>query len=241
MKPTQRKLLPLAAITGIALALAATQSQAATVIASTDFNGRTVSGNTASNLNWTINGVLDPGDMTATYAGTPTLFNSQALTRNMFAPAWNYGNNGGNWTTNVSITVAPGFNVTIEDVTFDYWALSGGEAQNVNRVADFNVTLFNPSSVAVGGIFTVNDILNGTPATPGVGSPVTATFTPVALTEIGTYTLRIEGGEFGGINETGNHAGIDNLSINGTVSVIPEPSAALLGGLGLLALLRRRR
>jgi uncharacterized protein (TIGR03382 family) len=32
-------------------------------------------------------------------------------------------------------------------------------------------------------------------------------------------------------------ANIDNLSI----TAIPEPSAALLGGLGLLALLRRRR
>lgn len=32
---------------------------------------------------------------------------------------------------------------------------------------------------------------------------------------------------------------VDNLTVNGTV--IPEPSAVLLGGLGLLALLRRRR
>ena len=33
---------------------------------------------------------------------------------------------------------------------------------------------------------------------------------------------------------------IDNLGISGTIAV-PEPSAALLGGIGLLALLRRRR
>lgn len=32
-----------------------------------------------------------------------------------------------------------------------------------------------------------------------------------------------------------------SLSIAGTVTPIPEPSVALLGGLGLLALLRRRR
>ncbi len=32
-----------------------------------------------------------------------------------------------------------------------------------------------------------------------------------------------------------------NLLVNGTITVIPEPSAALLGGLGMLALLRRRR
>ena len=32
-----------------------------------------------------------------------------------------------------------------------------------------------------------------------------------------------------------------NLELNGTVSAVPEPSAALLAGLGALALLRRRR
>ena len=32
---------------------------------------------------------------------------------------------------------------------------------------------------------------------------------------------------------------LDNIAISGTI--VPEPSAALLGGLGLLALLRRRR
>ena len=34
-------------------------------------------------------------------------------------------------------------------------------------------------------------------------------------------------------------AGLDNVAVS--VTAIPEPSAALLGGLGLLALLRRRR
>ncbi|MCF7734384.1 MAG: hypothetical protein K9N23_22065, partial [Akkermansiaceae bacterium] len=33
----------------------------------------------------------------------------------------------------------------------------------------------------------------------------------------------------------------DSLYVNGQLSVIPEPTAALLGGLGMLALLRRRR
>ncbi len=37
------------------------------------------------------------------------------------------------------------------------------------------------------------------------------------------------------------NARFDAVQVNGTVTVIPEPSAALLGGLGALLLLRRRR
>ena len=36
------------------------------------------------------------------------------------------------------------------------------------------------------------------------------------------------------------NARYDGIQVNGTVTAIPEPSAALLGGLGMLALLRRR-
>ena len=85
---------------------------------------------------------------------------------------------------------------------------------------------------------TVADTLAGTAA----GQPlVTLDLADTALTDVGTYTLRIKGGDFIGSDETGNHAGINNLSINGDVSAVPEPSALLLGSLGFLTLLRRRR
>ncbi len=58
--------------------------------------------------------------------------------------------------------------------------------------------------------------------------------------------ISLIGAEFQGITsiefrvqDTGNTVEFNNFVING--SVIPEPSTALLGGLGLLALLRRRR
>jgi MYXO-CTERM domain-containing protein len=57
----------------------------------------------------------------------------------------------------------------------------------------------------------------------------------IAAANIGqTLFLRFESNA--GLDE---YAAVDDVTL--TVSPIPEPSAALLGGLGLLALLRRRR
>jgi hypothetical protein len=50
-----------------------------------------------------------------------------------------------------------------------------------------------------------------------------------------TIALRITGA--GKINDFNNTAWVDNIS----VTAVPEPGSALLGGIGLLALLRRRR
>ena len=134
--------------------------------------------------------------------------------------------------------MALGSTVSLTDVTFDYWSINGGQAQNVDRQSDFTITLLDPSA-AVAGSVDIVDSLSGTAA--GVPT-VTATFSaPIALTAPGTYTLVIKGGDFTGNDETGNHTAIDNLSINGDVSAVPEPSSALLAGFGLLAIIRRRR
>ncbi|MBD2444066.1 hypothetical protein H6G25_12905 [Dolichospermum sp. FACHB-1091] len=62
------------ALTGLGLALltpftivSVPEAASAINILSTNFNGRTVSGATASNLNWTTNGVSDPGNLTANF------------------------------------------------------------------------------------------------------------------------------------------------------------------------------
>ena len=220
----------------------------ASIIASTNFDGRTLITTTIANdtatgasLAWTTNGVTNPGNMVSSLdasAAGLALFDGNTLTQNMFAPALNTANLNTSWTTNISLTVSPGSIVTLTDVTFNAWSLSGGQAQNPDKKLDFTVSLINPSAANIATV-DITDFISGSTT----GSPlVTATFSSaMALSDPGTYTLRIKGGDFLGLDESGNHTAIDNLSINGTFVAVPEPSAALLGGLGLLALLRRRR
>lgn len=218
--------------TGLAL------SAQADVLASTDFDDSTASGNIKSNLNWTLNGLEDPGDMAALNAGggNQTLFNDNSFVQDIFIPGLNTGNGNTFWTTEVDLTVAAGFDVTLTDVTFNYVAVNGGQALNVPRNADFKLTLLTPSGSEVQSL-TIEQVRSGTTEDPQTPL-VTVDFDDVALTEPGTYTLQIAGGDI--VNdETGNHTGIDNLSINGTA--VPEPSAIALLGLGGLLVARRRR
>lgn len=211
------------------------------VIASTNFDGRTLTtatlaNDTATGLNWTVDGVADPGNMTVARednAAFPGLFNGNTLTQNSFAPAINVGNTNLGWRTSIALTVLPGSTVTLEDVTFIYSAINGAQSLQGafnTRLSDFTITLFDPSATSVGSVF-VDD-------TPGAPTAVSAVFSsPITLSAPGTYNLEILGDE---APETGNHIAIDNLSINGTV-VVPEPSALVLSGLGLIAVFGRRR
>lgn len=195
------------------------------LIASTNFDGRTLSpSNTAGGLNWTTSGVEDPGIMAAfTWGGAAQpLFDGNSLTQNMFAPALNVGNalndETRSWTTAVKLTVLPGFSVSVASVAFDYWAVSGGQAQQgvgVPRNSDFVATLFSPAMIELATVSQI-DVVNGNGS--GVGTPVLLTFpAPIALIDPGAYTLRIRAGDIDN-NETGNHTAIDNLSVLGTVA-----------------------
>lgn len=223
---------------------------AAAVIAATDFDGRMLlsadppNNNTATSLNWTVNGVADPGNMAATTAAgiAQPLFNNTSLTQNMFAPALNTGNTNSFWNTTINLTVLADYVVTLESVSFDYWAIAGSGLQNVARRSDFTATLFDPFDDSVGEVSIV-DVSNSNPSSAsGVSTPVLLTFSsPLILSQTGTYTLRLRGGDYLGLDETGNHTAIDNLSINGVVSLIPEPSSLALVLVGGFGLLRRRR
>ena len=193
----------------------------AEVIASTTFDGRTLSetnvaDDTASDLNWIVNGVEDPGSMVSLNAAGNglRLFDDQADVRDIFAPGINTGNGNTFWTTEVSLTVLPGMSVTLTDITFDNWSINAGQVQNVNRRNDFTFSVIDPSGVTVTSVDVV-DSLSGT--TAGIPTVTLIFGDAVPLSEPGTYTIGIKGGDFLGSNETGNHTAIDNLSINGEV------------------------
>lgn len=196
----------------------------ADVIASTTFDGRILSpSNTATSLNWTTNGVLDPGNMAALNASgaAQALFDTAELTKNNFTPALNTGNGNTFWTTTVALTVAAGYTVTVQEVVFDYVPTSAGQAINVSRRSDFTLTLISPAGLEVGSVDIV-DIAGGSNLAIPIPTATAVFPTPVALTEPGTYTLRIKGGDYLGVDETGNHTGIDNLSIRGLVETASD-------------------
>lgn len=207
------------------------------IIASTDFDGRSfISPNTAGNLNWVVNGIADPGDISVirTDNNNPVgLFGANALVQNIFAPALNTGNENTSWITEIPLTPLPGSIVPVREVRFDFWAINAGQVQNVDRWSDFVVTLLDPSSNVLESV-SIENVVNGTGVSPGAGTPVSLPFN-TDLTGPGSYTLRIEGGNIFA-NYTGNHTAIDNLAI-----ITPEPGTGALLLLGILGILRRRR
>lgn len=221
--------------------LAVVEAQAVS-LASTDFNSSSIGGssNIKTGLAWTLDGLEDPGDMAALNAGgfSQTIFNGNGFVQDIFIPGLNTGNGNTFWTTDVAITVEAGFSVTLTDVTFNSVSVSGSQNQNVNRRNDYTAFLIDPSAVQIAEV-TVADVLAGTNA----GQPlVTLDLADTLLSDAGTYILRIKGGDFTGFNETGNHTGLDNLSINGEVTAgVPEPATATLAMLGLGGLVMRRR
>ena len=125
-------------VSAIAASLALCGSAGAVVLASTSFDGKTLSpSNTANNLNWFADGLGDPGSMSALNAAdAPQAIFNGGDTSNICAPGIKTGNGNTFLTTFVSLTVLPGASVTLTDITFDNWSISGGQVQNVNRRSD---------------------------------------------------------------------------------------------------------
>lgn len=110
----------------------------------------------------------------------------------------------------------------------------GGDTYVVNSATTGNGTIGNTYSAisAFALSFTQTTGTGGTWSITRSGG--------VSDLDSGTYTGVPENFKFYNSQTTGSGAAQDNLFFN-SLTVVPEPSAALLGGLGALMLLRRRR
>lgn len=130
-----------------------------------------------------------------------------------------------------TVTIPAGLNISFTSLAFDYGNVGGDTAPaNFLVSSNFAGSTFTPNTAthtaAANISASVNMVLGGTFANILSASPTAITF-----------TLADSAG--GNNNSTSLYTWIDNVTLTGTV--IPEPSSALLGGLGMLLLLRRRR
>jgi hypothetical protein len=228
--------------------LIALPSQAA-VLLSTDFTGMTINGSNASQadgITWTGTALSAPTililENVTVVQNDGELFDSA----NTVTTAGGYfgGNTNlssgtpstGQWGTTVQLTVG-GAGVSLEEIALNLThATNTGTIQQNTRNTTVTITVRDNSDSSLVG--TDNEVFS-VPASANDGVDGAVTFaSALNLAAGGVYDI-----EFlvdSDVDGLGHYAAFGSIGFNGTV--IPEPSAGLLlGSIGLLALLRRRR
>jgi hypothetical protein len=251
------KNIPLAALTCAALLGCAASSQATTIINETfsyadgGLSGQIGGGpgfdghswfNTSTNVSGGVSG--GGGDSSARHNFAASLGATGTVWvrfdwGNSEAPAeWNsYGGltfYNGNADTDANQNFLIG-NPWAYAPTQTYWNISGGSGDPGTEIS--NTGMKSGVAKLDLGAGTVNLWVGATGTTIDVSGTADASVTGLNLTNLGG--VRINGWSGNGASQS-----FDNLVIATTMSevnAIPEPSAALIGGLGMLALLRRRR
>ena len=171
--------------------------------------------------------MANPGNITASH----NLFNT-ADAQNKFAVQRNIGTDPLTpWTANIALNVGASA-ISLTNVTLNAYITNGaGNFQTVGRDLDMSVLLLdaglNPLSTT-----TINNIY-----THGGGSarPQNADFdlSGNTLSANTNYVIQIKA--FSNV-VWGNNAGFDDLSINGEINAVPEPTSLLtFAGLGICA------
>lgn len=224
-----------ALILGAMVGLAAT-TPAATVLQS-DFAGVSLnsSTNTASSISWTTNGIVTP-TTSMVFVGNDDKGGGELDFHNQddqLPVDYNLSNEG-SWSTsvtNISLE-APTTSIDLTNLSLDFLLRSNlGVPITSTRDLSITVGVFGSSSGSIGTGFLSQD-RSGADFTnynidlsslPDLNSSEIYT---VEITVDTTYTR-------------GQNASMDNLVLSGTV--VPEPSIALLAGLGLSGLMVRRK
>lgn len=215
------------------LSAMALSSHAAVVILSSDFTDvqRNSTTGVASGFSWDTVAAIDAPATSLTFVegGTPTTVgffnvdNEIAVNRNMVT--------AGGWDTSITFKLN-NFTTTLSlsQLVLDIRLTSGNGADNTTASKQGRMAIELIGSIS-GSLGTVDP---GDLAYPSVSHTRTLDLSGFdALDDTETYTLVIQarGSNFG-----------HNKSLQGLeLTAIPEPSTALLGGLGLVVLLRRRR
>jgi hypothetical protein len=206
----------------------------AITILSTDFDGRTVAGSTASNLTWVTNGVSDPGALTAD-TNPDGLFDT-AHAQDRFAVDRNLHNEG-TWSVDIDLAVGASA-INLNTVQLDAFIFNNaGDLQGVGRQLSMTVDLRDAGLNFITGT-TIEDIYIHDE--PGLAQPKTFAFgVPAALSANTNYVIRVTA--FG--QGPGNNSGIDNLIVDGDIVVnpVPEPATAGLAILGIAGVALRRK
>lgn len=155
------------------------------------------------------------------------------------AATYGLNNIAGNTEQNWDETAAGWSGVTGEDHGLDYRNVGNEWLSGTGAIAE-NLTVLDQDNGA-----NVTETANNTTGLYTISGPDLVTFLNNRIADNGFVTFVVEATDTGGrgwgwaTKEHADSALHPTLSI--TYSVVPEPSAALLGGLGLVGLLRRRR
>lgn len=222
----------------------------AAVLWNTTFSGS----NNTDNASRTITNTPS-GEFTDTLATTTSALTRSSTTGNFFLTGT--GNVFGNYNPNQNVDNAAGAGwnavfdfgtgsqtISLTDVTFNIFRFNGSGATQATDASVRDVNIGAEYTLNGGGSWTAlaaTQLVNLTNSNTTTGVNIALNYaleSPVTV-NLATNDFRIRYTVVNSGVSTGAYNGISSIAFNG--SVVPEPTTALLGGLGLLSLLRRRR